>query len=155
MIKIFTGLKKTLPLTLAVYCLYITFAFIFNLELLKDSFNKLGMPHFLLVAVVILTSGVGIELGRRLFVEHACSEQWLLRLAFGFSAYIFILQLVLTITPSVSACHCTTLSESIMNIADWSRVESAGGLLMLSMVVINVTRKGFKPLTDTNLTLTE
>lgn len=134
-------LNKVLPLTLGVYCLYCTFAFIFNLNLLSGAFSKLSLPHFLLVAVVVATAGVGIELGFRLFTEGSTPKRWLLKFAFGFSAYIFILQLVLTITPSASACSCTTLSEVIMNITDWSRVESAGGLLILSMVIIGVSPK--------------
>jgi len=148
-------LKKVLPVVLAVYCLYVTFSFIFNLELLKDSFDKLGMPHFLLVAAVIVTSGVGLQLGGSLLMKPPQPERRLLLVAFWFSAYIFILQLVLTITPSVSACHCTTLSESIMNIADWSRVETAGGLWIFSMLVIKIVKKDFKTITETNSTFTE
>jgi hypothetical protein len=137
--KFLAVLRTLLPLSLGIYCLYCTFLFIFNLGILDSTFSKLNLPHILVITVVILTSGIGFELGIRLLTWTYRTER-LLWLTFGFSAYVFLLQLTLTITPSISACKCTSISEAIMNILDWSKVEYSGGLFLWSIVVISIFR---------------
>ena len=82
--------------------------------------------------IVILISGFGIKIAFLLL--DGIRESIFLLISLVYSALFFILQLIITIIPSASACKCTTLSEAILNIHDWTAVE-----LSLTLAVFNVT----------------
>lgn len=111
-----------------IFSLYCTVLFIFHLDILNNVVIRLQLPFICAVVIIIVTSGVGINIGLKLLRYR--THRWQLIVSNVFAGYFLALQLVLTITPSASACHCLSFSEVIMNINNWDSVIYA--LLLLT-----------------------
>lgn len=140
-------LERLLLPSLGIFFIYCTFLFVFNLNLLGNALHKIHGPHILAILIIIFTSGFGVEIGLRL-IRQTTPERRFLKFALCFAVYMFALQIFLTITPSVSACHCVSLNESIMNVLDWSKVEYSGGLLLWSIIVTSIFSRRENPQED-------
>lgn len=104
------------------FCLVCTFMFIFNLKIIEELIRENHFPLVGAAMIVILSSGVGIELGARIILRND-PVHLLINLSLGFSAYLFLVQSMLTILPNMSKCKCFTLSENIISIPDWSLMQ--------------------------------
>lgn len=113
---------KLLWFVLGALCLVCTFMFIFNLRILEELIRENNFPLLGAAVIVVLSSGVGIELGARIILKND-PVHLLINLALGFSVYLFLVQSLLTILPNMSKCKCSTLSENIMSIPDWSLMQ--------------------------------
>lgn len=113
--------QKILIPILGILCLYCTFIFIFDLQIVADITKKYHLPYFLVATLIIITSGVGVELGSRLIL--GLSRQKLVKITMFFSIYMFIIQFFITTVPGFSACNCISFSENLIRVLNWSRVE--------------------------------
>ena len=124
---------------LGILCLYCTFMFIFDLQIVADITKKYHLPYIIGAVLIIITSGLGIELGSRLVLE--APKKKLVKITMCFSIYLLIIQFLITTFPGFSACGCISFKENLINIMDWSKVEYSGILLIWSIVAINVLRQ--------------
>lgn len=115
--------------------MYCTFDFIFNLELLN---RTIIFP--ISIIITFITSGMGLGLSIQMLDENSHSK-YLKYIVFSYSIYLFVIQLLITILPGMSKCHCVSLKEAIFSIQDWSRVELATILLVLSIIMIIFYKK--------------
>ena len=124
---------------LGILCLYCTFIFIFDLQIIADITKRYHLPYILVAILIIITSGLGIELGSRLILET--SKKKLVKITVFFSIYMLIIQFLITITPSFSACNCISFSENLMSILDWSRVKYSFIFTVYSFLCIYIVSK--------------
>lgn len=127
--------QKFLRYFYCIICMYCTFDFIFNLELLN---RTIIFP--ISIIITFITSGMGLGLSIQMLDENFHSK-YLKYIVFSYSIYLFVIQLLITILPGTSKCHCVSLKEVIFSIQDWSRVELATILLVLSIIMIIFYKK--------------
>ena len=134
-------LARSSLLITGLWCLICTFLFVYHLDLLINVAGKLKMSYIISATTVIITSGIGINVGIHLLYRfHA---KWRLVISLLFSIYLLFLQLLLTIVPSASSCKCTSWRDSIVNIQDWSRVEYAAILFVMNILLWVIMKKRF------------
>lgn len=133
------GVFKVIIFISGVILLGGIFDFIRRIEQVKDAVNRVGWSQIATGVIIVITVGVGINLGVRL-LNFIC-DGWSLLISLCFAVYFLVLQLFLAIAPAATACHCTSFSEALMNIGDWSRVEYAFLLLAVNLVTMLCFRK--------------
>ena len=126
-------INEGLIFILGIFCLFCTFSLIFNLETIEKIVMTKHLSGIWAAVAVIMISGVGIELGARSILGIFHKDKLIIALIF--SAYLFTVQLLLTVIPGISKCKCTTLRESIMKTSDWSQAKYSFGLLIYCLLI--------------------
>ena len=134
MTKFYSTIQILVYWILGIFSLYSALCFIIDFGLLMDVTQKIHLPYIFTSAIGLFTSGFGINIGVSLLNLNPLKS--IINYSFSFSIYYMFLQLFLTIVPSMSACHCITFSESIMNIDDWNSVGFAFLFCALNIFVL-------------------
>lgn len=136
---------------LGVFCLLCTLMFIFNLTTMEILIKENHFSAVCAAIIVILVSGIGIELGVRIILGFRHNK--LIKIALIFSFLMLLIQLMFVILLNMSKCKCTTLSENIMAVSDWSKVEFSLFFFIYGLFtnfIINKGRMSTKGISEIN-----
>lgn len=132
-------IMNLLTVLLGLFVLFNVLYFIQTVDVLFSVMRNYTYFRIYSTAITIIISGFGVNFG--ILLLNKVANQKFVFISFIYTCIFFVLQVITTIIPNAFACKCTTLSEVILNIQDWTRVELALGLLVLNAIVWILFRK--------------
>ncbi len=137
--------KRIVFCSLGIFIWVCTFQFCFSLSMLADAWITAKLPHILLIVLVVIISGCGIELGQYFLLPRRTPAHFFCKAALFFSLLLLVTQIFSTIMPGTATCGCLTFTETIMAVQNWNGVELSGMLFLVCLTLhiskFNVSKK--------------
>ena len=129
--------RNCLPSVSGLLYLYGILSFLFDLEYAHSTFMRSHFPNPVMSLLLIGFSGFGLVLAFTFLFEKQLKREAFV-IALVYSMLLLALSFYLTAAPGMSTCHCISFKDSMWSVKDWSRVEFALVVFVLSVIVFKL-----------------